>query len=96
MYAGRIVERGATAEVFRTPRHPYTQALIQSVPRLDRRGPERLAAIPGQPPSGIGLPDCCPFHPRCDRAMAICRRRCPPAAEAGGQSVACWLYQEAE
>ncbi|MDR3670039.1 MAG: ABC transporter ATP-binding protein [Holophaga sp.] len=94
MYAGRIVEQGPTVDLFESPRHPYTQALIRSVPRLDRQGPERLASIPGQPPSVIDLPDCCPFHPRCDQAMDLCRRRYPPAAEADGRSVQCWLHAE--
>jgi len=94
MYAGRIVERGPTTAVFQDPLHPYTQGLIASVPRLDRPGTGRLAAIPGQPPSGIGLPECCPFHPRCDRAMEPCRARRPPETGAG-HSAACWLYPEA-
>jgi oligopeptide transport system ATP-binding protein len=95
MYAGRIVERGPTAAVFAEPLHPYTQGLIRSVPRLDRKGPERLASIPGQPPSVVDLPECCPFHPRCDRAMDVCRQDYPGASCAGkGHSAHCWLYPE--
>jgi oligopeptide transport system ATP-binding protein len=95
MYAGRIVERGPTGLLFETPKHPYTQGLIKSVPRLDRKGPERLASIPGQPPDVIDLPECCPFYPRCDRAMDVCRRRYPPATDLGdGRVVNCWLYPE--
>ncbi len=95
MYAGRIVERGPTGALFEAPRHPYTQGLIRSVPRLDRKGPERLASIPGQPPNVIDLPECCPFHPRCDQAMDLCRRRHPPVTElGGGRQVECWLYPE--
>jgi oligopeptide transport system ATP-binding protein len=95
MYAGRIVERGPTGEVFETPRHPYTQGLIRSVPRLDRQGPGRLCSIPGQPPDLVGLPDCCPFWPRCERAMDICRQRHPAETGCGaGAGVACWLYPE--
>jgi oligopeptide transport system ATP-binding protein len=96
MYAGRIVERGPTAAVFAEPLHPYTQGLIRSVPRLDRKGPERLASIPGQPPSVVDLPECCPFHPRCDRAMDVCRNRYPGATRPGAERcVHCWLYGEA-
>jgi oligopeptide/dipeptide ABC transporter ATP-binding protein len=95
MYAGRIVERGPTRAVFAAPKHPYTQGLIRSVPRLDRQGPERLASIPGQPPVVVNLPDCCPFHPRCDQAMDLCRHRHPPATGlGGGREVRCWLYPE--
>jgi oligopeptide/dipeptide ABC transporter ATP-binding protein len=95
MYAGRIVERGPTAEVFARPLHPYTQGLIRSVPRLDRMGRERLEAIPGQPPVVIDLPECCPFHPRCPRAMDICRQRYPGPSGEGGHRAHCWLYPEA-
>jgi oligopeptide transport system ATP-binding protein len=94
MYAGRIVEQGPTADLFESPRHPYTQGLIRSVPRLDRQGPGRLASIPGQPPSVIDLPECCPFHPRCDQAMDPCRHSYPPAAGDGSRSVRCWLHVE--
>ena len=78
MYAGRVVERGATAEIFAEPKHPYTQGLIKSVPRLDKASGDRLFSIRGQPPNVIDLPDCCPFYPRCDRAMDVCKRKYPP------------------
>jgi oligopeptide/dipeptide ABC transporter ATP-binding protein len=95
MYAGRIVERGATDAVFAEPRHPYTQGLIKSVPRLDVSSGSRLSSIRGQPPNVIDLPDCCPFYPRCDKAMDICRRLYPAVKDfEDGRSVACWLYSE--
>ncbi|MDP3177652.1 MAG: ABC transporter ATP-binding protein, partial [Spirochaetaceae bacterium] len=71
MYAGRVVERGPTDNIFNEPKHPYTQGLIKSVPRLDKASSERLFSIRGQPPNVIDLPDCCPFYPRCDKAMDI-------------------------
>jgi oligopeptide/dipeptide ABC transporter ATP-binding protein len=95
MYAGRIVERGATDAVFADPKHPYTQGLIKSVPRLDVASGNRLSSIRGQPPNVIDLPDCCPFYPRCDEAMEVCKRKYPTATGFGdGRSVACWLYSE--
>ena len=96
MYAGRVVERGATTEIFAEPKHPYTQGLIKSVPRLDKESGDRLFSIRGQPPNVIDLPDCCPFYPRCDRAMDVCKRKYPRTTEfANGRSVSCWLYTEA-
>jgi oligopeptide transport system ATP-binding protein len=93
MYAGRIVERGRTEEIFESPRHPYTQGLIRSVPRLDQETKERLYSIPGQPPNVIDLPDCCPFYPRCERAMDICKKKYPPVVSfENNQSASCWLY----
>ena len=95
MYAGRIVERGGTDDVFAHPRHPYTQGLIKSVPRLDVVSGNRLSSIRGQPPNVIDLPDCCPFYPRCDKAMERCRRKYPALSSVDhGRSVACWLYSE--
>ena len=95
MYAGRIVERGPTDLVFESPLHPYTQGLIKSVPRLDRKGGERLSSIRGQPPNVIDLPDCCPFYPRCDKAMDICKHKYPtPKVFEHGRTVGCWLYSE--
>jgi len=95
MYAGRIVERGRTEDIFESPNHPYTMGLIRSVPRLDQETKVRLYSIPGQPPNVIDLPDCCPFYPRCEQAMDICREKYPSIVSfENNQSVACWLYNK--
>jgi len=98
LYAGRIVERAPVDDLFRNPRHPYTRGLLDSIPRLDRPKTQRLYSIPGAPPDLINLPGGCPFHPRCDKAMDICRTTQPPVtAFAGGsgvRTVACWLHAE--
>jgi len=95
MYAGRIVERGPTEDIFEAPKHPYTMGLIRSVPRLDQETKMRLYSIPGQPPNVIDLPDCCPFYPRCEQAMDICREKYPSIVSfENNQSVACWLYNK--
>ena len=97
MYAGRVVERGPTGELFAQPKHPYTQGLIKSVPRLDKTSGDRLFSIRGQPPNVIDLPDCCPFYPRCDKAMDVCKRKYPVSKDMGnGHAVSCWLYTEAK
>ncbi len=97
MYAGRIVEKANADELFEEPKHPYTRGLIKSVPRIDQKKHEKLYSIKGQPPNLIDLPDCCPFHPRCEHAMEICRSRYPAATEfGGGRSVNCWLYDAKE
>jgi len=93
MYAGRIVERTSTDDLFRNPKHPYTLGLIRSVPRLDKTTKERLYSIPGTPPSLINLPECCPYHPRCEFAMDICSRQYPDEIDLEkGHRVCCWLY----
>lgn len=77
MYAGRIFERAATAELFQNPGNPYTRGLLRSVPDpTDEQG--QLYQIPGQPPDLARLPDGCPFAPRCERAEEICSREFPP------------------
>ncbi len=97
MYAGRVVERASADELFEDPKHPYTQGLINSVPRMDKGKKAELYSIQGQPPNLIDLPDCCPFHPRCEKAMDICRRQYPPVKVlAGGRRVNCWLYSDEE
>lgn len=95
MYAGKIVEKASTKKLFADPQHPYTKGLIKSVPRLDQQHQEKLFSIPGQPPNLINLPDCCPFYPRCEHVMDICRTKYPPAVEKdSGRGVNCWLYED--
>ena len=96
MYAGRIVEKALVDDLFYDPKHPYTRGLLDSIPRADRTGKdERLYSIPGSPPSLVGMPDACPFHPRCPRAMDICRKAYPPETRLEGlgpRTVSCWLH----
>jgi len=90
MYAGKIVETAKTGELFKSPKHPYTTALINSVPRLDRKD-DRLYSIEGQPPSLMDLPPGCRFYPRCSEAKEICREQQPVEVEiSDGHSVSCW------
>jgi oligopeptide/dipeptide ABC transporter ATP-binding protein len=90
MYAGRIVETGPTRELFRAPRHPYTQALMASVPRMEARV-ERLPSIEGQPPPLHALPAGCRFAARCAHADDRCREEYPPVFAVGpAHSAACW------
>jgi oligopeptide transport system ATP-binding protein len=91
MYAGRIVESAPTAAIFKTPAHPYTQALLAAVPRPDQQRGERLAAIGGQPPNLVNLPKGCPFAPRCRKAQPRCRQELPPLENVGpNQKAACF------
>ena len=94
MYAGKIVEKADVDKIFRDPKHPYTQGLIRSVPRLDQPEKKRLFSIDGQPPNLINLPDVCAFHPRCGYVMEICKKKYPPETSLDGQMVCCWLYKE--
>ena len=79
MYAGRLVEEGPTAELLRTPRHPYTAHLVASLPRIGDTTPK--AGLEGAPPNLADPPPGCRFHPRCPLAMEICRREVPPHAD---------------
>ncbi len=76
MYAGVIVETGAVAQIFGNPRHPYTRALLESLPSRAKRG-RRLYSIPGAVPHPAYKPSGCPFHPRCPRAIDACREQVP-------------------
>ncbi|MBN2861082.1 MAG: ABC transporter ATP-binding protein [Sphaerochaetaceae bacterium] len=95
MYAGKIVEKAKTEDLYASPSHPYTFGLIQSVPRLDKAQDGKLYSIEGQPPNVIDLPECCPFHPRCNKKMDICTYKYPPVKKVGeNHEVACWLYAD--
>ena len=77
MYAGRIMEEQPTAALFAGPLHPYTAGLLEARPTLDVRH-ERLAVIPGRPPTPVDAPPGCPFYPRCSFAEAACADAMPP------------------
>jgi oligopeptide/dipeptide ABC transporter ATP-binding protein len=95
MYAGRIVEMGAVRQIFTAPAHPYTRALLASIPRFGARM-SRLTAIEGQPPDLARLPGGCAFAPRCPHAMDRCRAEAPPPLTvAEGQVSRCWLHAPA-
>jgi peptide/nickel transport system ATP-binding protein len=95
MYAGNVVEVAATKKLFAQPLHPYTQGLIQTVPRLTGGG--IASGIPGRIPDYLNPPSGCRFHPRCAQAMEICRTQKPPAYRVEtDHEVACFLYSEHE
>jgi oligopeptide/dipeptide ABC transporter ATP-binding protein len=96
MYAGKIVEQQPVRDLFYTPRHPYTRALLDSMPKLGSKEP--LYAIPGQPPDPAALPPGCSFHPRCVHALERCWTEEPCEEHPGdGRTVRCWLpLQEAK
>jgi oligopeptide/dipeptide ABC transporter ATP-binding protein len=90
MYAGRIVEMGATLEVFDRPAHPYTQALLRCLPDIDLKS-GRLVEIGGQPPDLATLPAGCPFAPRCAKRQPICDEAYPSAVQVSeGHVASCW------
>jgi oligopeptide/dipeptide ABC transporter ATP-binding protein len=93
MYAGKIVEQGAVRDLFRSPKHPYTQALLGSMPKLGSKEP--LYAIPGHPPNLAQLPSGCAFHPRCAHAMPQCVSQEPDDRRVGPNWTArCWLLDQ--
>ena len=96
MYAGRIVESGRAAALYHNPRHPYTIALLRSVPRLDQPRRARLDPIEGSPPDLTRLPSGCSFRPRCRFAIPRCAEAPPPLIPAGepGQMSACYRAHE--
>jgi peptide/nickel transport system ATP-binding protein len=91
MYGGRIMEEADVDALFEEPRHPYTRALLKSIP--DVRHQKTLESIPGNVCDGLNLPAGCPFHPRCDHMMDVCRVKTPELQAVGkNQRVACHLY----
>ncbi len=100
MYAGHIVERAATNELYGRPRHPYTVGLLRSIPRLDERGRGELVPIQGQPPDLSREIQGCPFAPRCFNARERCTQEMPPFEQAPnadpGHLIACWYPAEGE
>ncbi|HEX6210983.1 MAG TPA: ABC transporter ATP-binding protein [Methylomirabilota bacterium] len=95
MYLGRVVEQAPVDAIFHDPRHPYTRALLRSIPRIRSRTRERLTPITGAVPHPYDRPTGCPFHPRCAEFMAgRCDRQAPVLRPVGGQhAVSCFLYE---
>jgi oligopeptide transport system ATP-binding protein len=95
MYAGYIIERGNVKDIYKRPRHPYTQGLLGSLPRLDEAPGTKLISIPGLPPDLIALPQGCPFAARCTYVMDQCLQEMPPLemADTEGHTVACWRWE---
>ena len=90
MYAGRVVEQGDVRQLFNNPSHPYTQALMASVPQMERT--DRLFAIDGQPPALYALPEGCRFADRCAHARDICHQEYPgPSQTEEGHTANCWM-----
>jgi peptide/nickel transport system ATP-binding protein len=90
MYAGKIVEEATTEKIFDEPFHPYTQYLIDSLPRFGDKTVR--GSVPGSPPSLADLPSGCPFHPRCPRVLDICTKQMPSLVWLKvNHKIACWL-----
>jgi peptide/nickel transport system ATP-binding protein len=95
IYLGRIVEEGRTEDIFRGPKHPYTQALLRAIPEIDPDKSLPSEMLAGEPPSPLAIPAGCPFHPRCPMVMPACREApVPTLTVTGMQSVACRLFDE--
>ncbi len=95
MYAGHIMEISDAIELYESPKHPYTKALLHSIPNTIIEDMD-LSYIPGSPPNLISPPKGCRFAPRCDKAMKICREKEPPLFDVNGAKVKCWLYGDKE
>lgn len=92
MYLGKVVEIGATESVYANPAHPYTRALLTSMPSMDPDQRTLAAPLAGDPPNPINPPSGCSFHPRCVRAEPICERREPVLTDAlSGHPVSCLM-----
>lgn len=95
MYAGKIVEMGQSRDIFYRNKHPYTQALLKSLPSIDADRKEKLVSIPGTPPDLLAPPEGCAFAARCEHCMEICIKNQPPEFDIeGGHYAACWLLHE--
>jgi oligopeptide/dipeptide ABC transporter ATP-binding protein len=91
MYAGEAVECGTVEQIYYDPKHPYTQGLLKSVPRLDQMIERELEAIPGNPPNPLTLPDGCKFRDRCPQAFDACTGKPPMQVDEDRHPFRCWL-----
>lgn len=96
MYCGKIVERGNVGEIFKNPLHPYTEGLLNSIPKMDDDPSEKLFMIPGMVPNPLKMPKGCAFSSRCSKCMDVCKREVPKLTEIEGRQVSCFLYNSEE
>jgi len=96
MYAGYIIERGNSRDIFKRTRHPYTMGLLGSLPKIDEAPGTKLTAVPGLPPDLVRLPQGCPFYARCEYREDHCQLEMPPLEETDTENhlVACWLWKD--
>jgi oligopeptide/dipeptide ABC transporter ATP-binding protein len=94
MYGGNLVEYGTADQIFSSPKMPYTQGLLASLPRLDEEEPRRLVPIKGQPPNMLHMPPGCAFAPRCAYRMPICDQTVPLYDFGDDHIARCYLYDE--
>lgn len=95
MYGGQVVEQAPVREVFKNPRHPYTKALLQTIPHVSGRRADRLEVIQGQPPILGAAPTACPFRDRCAVAIKRCAQENPARSDIGsGHDVACFVAEK--
>lgn len=95
MYAGKVVESGTSKDIFYNPSHPYTEALLNSLPKHDSNKEDQLTSIPGTPPDLLNPPVGCPFAARCEKCMKICQTKQPPVFKVNeGHESACWLLHK--
>lgn len=94
MYAGQLVELASTEDIYKNPKHPYTQALIAAVPKL-RSNEKKIHFVKGSPPSLLNPPAGCRFYARCPQAMDACKKD-PPEFRTTSGYVRCWLYEKAQ
>src|SRR5699024_4668596 len=93
MYAGEVVEESNVTSLFENPKHPYTQGLLNSTPKINQSD-YKLESIKGNVPPPDKIPTGCKFHPRCPFAMDICKSQPPLLKQKGESKVSCWLYQD--
>lgn len=96
MYCGKIVESGKTEDIFASPKHPYTQALLSSIPIADPKAKQTPTLLTGDIPSPMNLPSGCRFHPRCPQAKLECSTQTPPSHTIGSQTYECVITQTNE
>ena len=94
MYAGQVVETGSVEDIFYRPQHPYTQGLLDSVPRMDRPADDELHSIPGNPPNMMDLGSGCHFRDRCSKAMDVCKDDPPLQVAQDGRLSRCFIAIE--